>query len=128
MLIFRIISEVISKLPTMGLYQVISRVGAGVDSIDVEGWRSLGVAVTNTPEAVADSTADLAIALALAASRRLVHCVDVVRGGDWSRRGALGVDLSGSVVGVVGMGNIGSKIAKRARGFDCKVGRGEMDL
>ena len=63
--------------------KIISRLGAGVDKIDVEGWRSVGVVVTNTPEAVGDSTADLALALALTASRRLVEAVEVARSGDW---------------------------------------------
>ena len=92
-----------------------------MDGIDVGGWRSRGVAVTNCPEAVSDATADLAVALALAASRRLVEGVEVVGGGDWSRWRGLGVDLSGAVVGIVGMGNIGIKIARRMAGFDCQV-------
>ena len=69
--------------------------------------------------AVSDSTADLAVGLALAASRRVVEGVEVVKGGDWS---GLGVDLSGSQVGIVGMGNIGIKVARRMKAFDCKVG------
>jgi glyoxylate reductase len=100
--------------------KIISKLGAGVDRIDVAGWRQRGVVVTNTPEAVADATADLAVALALAAARRLEKAFEIVRSGDWSGI-QLGVDVSGSVVGIVGMGNIGLKIAKRLRAFDAKI-------
>ena len=110
------------KKITLPIRQIISRVGAGVDRIDIPSWRDRGVVVTNTPEAVGDATADLAVALALAASRRLVEGVEVVKGGDWSRWSGLGVDLSGSQVGIVGMGNIGIKVARRMKAFDCKVG------
>ena len=101
--------------------QIISKWGAGVDGIDVEAWRRRGVVVSNTPDAVGAATADLAVLLALAASRRLVEGVETVRSGDWSRGLGLGVDLSGSHVGIVGMGNIGIQVARRMRAFDCQV-------
>jgi len=80
--------------------------------------------LTNTPGVLDDATADLAFALILAARRRLVEGDRLVRSGAWSgswSEGALAEELTGSTLGIVGLGRIGSAVARRARGFELRV-------
>jgi glyoxylate reductase len=83
-----------------------------------------GVVVTNTPGVLDDATADLAFALLLAARRHVVQGDRFVRAGHWGRSWADGwvaEELAGSTLGIVGLGRIGSAVARRARGFDLRV-------
>jgi D-3-phosphoglycerate dehydrogenase len=98
--------------------QVIARVGVGIDSIDMEAATDAGVVVTTTPGANKQTCADHAVALILAAIRRVVENDASVRAGDWDRAGALTPwDLHGKTVGIVGLGDIGRAVADRLRGF-----------
>jgi phosphoglycerate dehydrogenase-like enzyme len=102
--------------------RVLARVGVGTDAIDLRAATEAGVAVTITPGANADSVADHTMALILACSRKLIENDRAVRHGQWDRGGALsGADLTGSTVGIVGLGTIGRGVAKRLRGFDAHV-------
>jgi phosphoglycerate dehydrogenase-like enzyme len=102
--------------------RVLSRVGVGTDAIDLAAATEAGVAVTTTPGANADTVADHTLALMLACSRRVLENDRSMRDGKWDRGGALsGSDLTGSTVGIVGLGSIGRGVAKRLRGFDVKV-------
>ncbi len=102
--------------------RVLSRVGVGTDAIDLAAATDAGVAVTITPGANTDTVADHTLALMLACSRRLLENDLAMREGRWDRGGALsGSDLTGSTVGIVGLGAIGRGVAKRLRGFDAKV-------
>ncbi len=107
--------------------RVISTVSVGVDHIDLEAARARGIAVGNTPGVLTETTAELAFALMLAATRRLGEADRFVRGGAWSpaRPWApdmlLGRDLAGATLGIVGLGAIGEAVAVRAKAFGMRV-------
>jgi phosphoglycerate dehydrogenase-like enzyme len=102
--------------------RVIARVGVGTDSIDLEAASRHGVVVTTTPGANRDSTADHAVALMLAALRRLTEHDRAVREGGWPRGGAMTPwSLHDTTVGLVGYGSIGKAVARRLRGFSIRL-------
>lgn len=97
----------------------ISRCGVGLDSVDLDAARELGVAVRNTPEAPVASVAELTVALILALLRHVPVADAALRRGEWPRiKGGL---LEGKTVGLVGCGRIGSAVAQRLSGFGCKL-------
>jgi phosphoglycerate dehydrogenase-like enzyme len=99
--------------------RAIARVGVGTDSIDLDAATEAGVVVTTTPGANRETTADHALALILAALRRVVEHDASVRRGEWRRGGDLTPwELHRSTVGLVGFGDIGQAVARRLRGFD----------
>jgi len=115
-------AEVIDALPKL---RVISQYAVGYDNIDIEHATRRGILVTNTPGVLTESTADLAWALLMAASRRLVEADGYVRRGEWRVAWGptllLGRDIYGATIGIVGMGRIGYAVAKRAKGFDMRI-------
>jgi glyoxylate reductase len=104
--------------------RVVANFGVGYDRIDVAGCAAKGVTVTNTPGVLDAATADLAFGLMVAVRREIVVADRFVRSagwsGSWSESG-LAEELSGSTLGIVGLGRIGSALARRARGFDLRV-------
>lgn len=118
----RVDEEVLGLLPNL---RFVANYGVGYDDIDVEACRRRGVIVTNTPGVLDAATADLAFALVLAVRRRLIVGDRAVRDGSWSGGWAepdfLGREVSGSTLGIVGLGRIGRAVAQRARGFDMRV-------
>lgn len=104
--------------------RIVANYSVGFDRVDVERCAERGVLVTNTPGVLDNATADLAFALVLATRRRLVEGDRLVRSGGWSRswfEGQLAEEVAGSTLGIVGLGRIGSAVARRARGFDMRV-------
>jgi lactate dehydrogenase-like 2-hydroxyacid dehydrogenase len=104
--------------------QILANFGVGVNNIDLEAARAAGLVVTNTPGVLTDATADLAVALMLAATRRMSETEAVLRGGGWDGfrpTGFLGMGLQGKTLGIVGMGRIGQATARRARAFGMTV-------
>lgn len=99
--------------------RVIARTGVGVDSIDLAAATELGVVVTNTPSANAESVAELTIGLVIALARGILEADAAVRAGSWTRR--LGRELHGKCLGVVGFGRIGQEVARRALAFGMRV-------
>ena len=105
--------------------KILANFGVGYNHIDVKAARTAGVMVSNTPGAVTDATADLALTLILMSARRAVEGDKLVRSGEW--RGwtptqLLGQHVTGKTVGIVGMGQIGQAIARRCHfGFGMKV-------
>src|SRR4029077_5493468 len=99
--------------------------GAGYDTVDVPACRERGISVTNTPGVLDAAVADLTLALILACRRHIVAADRLVREGGWRRRWAqpelLGRDLAGSTLGIVGMGRIGSEVARRAEVFGMRI-------
>lgn len=109
-------------LESLRLLRVIARTGVGLDSIDLEAATRSGVVVTRTAGAHEETVADHALALMLAAARRVLENDASVRSGTWDRAAALASSgLHGSCVGIVGVGRIGSAVARRLEGFDCEI-------
>jgi glyoxylate reductase len=104
--------------------RLVANFGVGYDRLGVDALRERGVAVTNTPGVLDAATADLTWALILAARRRVVEGDRRVRAGEWHGSwadGFLAEELTGSTLGIVGLGRIGSAVARRAAGFDVRV-------
>jgi glyoxylate reductase len=105
--------------------KVISTYSVGFDHIDTEYAKKKKIRVGYTPEVLTDATADLAFSLLLDISRRLSEGDRIIRDGKWKKiYGAydyVGVDLQGKTIGILGLGRIGSTLAKRAKAFDMKI-------
>ncbi|KAA0110118.1 2-hydroxyacid dehydrogenase [Mycolicibacterium sp. P1-5] len=103
--------------------RAIVNYGAGFDAIDVTAARERGIGVSNTPDVLNDTVADTALGLILDTMRRFAAADRYVRAGRWATDGPFPYtrDLSGSRVGILGLGRIGSAIAARLRGFDCAI-------
>ena len=113
-------AELIAQLPAL---EVISVMGVGYDGIDVAAAKARGVVVTHTPDVLNDDVADLALGLMLCAARQLPAADRHVRAGTWAQQGAMPLarKLSGSRLGLVGIGRIGQAIATRALAFGMSV-------
>jgi D-3-phosphoglycerate dehydrogenase len=109
-------AEVLQSFPQL---QLLTKLGVGVDNIDLMAARSQGVDVINAPGGNANAVAELVIGLILAVLRRIPLLDSRARRGDWSR--TVGIELSGKTVGLYGFGNIAQKTARRLIGFDCTV-------
>lgn len=104
--------------------QVITNMAVGYDNINVELCTELGIPVGNTPGVLTEGTADLTVALLLAVARKLPQSSRDAREGRWSTwdpTGWLGEDLTGAVTGIIGMGKIGSAVARRLVAFDTQL-------
>jgi len=106
--------------------RIIANLGVGYDNIDVHAARERGIVVTNTPGALTETTADLTFALLLAAARRIVEADEYVRAGrflGWELlQEHLGYDVFGKTLGIVGMGRIGTAVARRGHlGFGMNI-------
>jgi len=107
-----------------GRFRVISNMAVGVDNIDVAAATARGIPVGNTPGVLTEATADFAIALLMAAARRVAEGERYVRAGKWQTwepQLLLGADFAGATLGLIGFGRIGRAVAKRAAGFDLRV-------
>lgn len=112
-------SEVIAKLPKL---EAIFSFGVGYDSIAVDAARDRGIVVTNTPEVLDDCVADTAMALTLDVMRRYSEADRFLRAGQWPKgKFPLASKIGNKKIGIVGLGNIGEVIAKRATAFDMQV-------
>jgi glyoxylate reductase len=105
-------------------FKMIANFGTGVDHIDLDAAKARGITVTNTPGVLTEDTADMTMALILAVPRRVIEGALVVREGKWqgwSPTWMLGHRISGKQLGIVGMGRIGSAVARRARSFGLEI-------
>ncbi len=119
----RIDTAVLDAAPHL---KIIANVAVGYDNIDVTAATERGIVVTNTPDVLTETTADLAFALLLAIARRVVEADAYMRAGQYTRfelfPEMLGVDVYGKTLGIVGLGRIGTAVARRgALGFGMKV-------
>jgi glyoxylate reductase len=104
--------------------RIIANMAVGYDNVDPAVAAELGVWLTNTPGVLAETTADLAFGLLMAAARKIALGDREARAGlwrTWSPTGYLGVDVHGATLGIVGLGEIGEAMARRARGFAMRV-------
>ena len=113
-------AEVLASGPSL---RVVSNFGVGYDNVDLEAATRQGVLVCNTPGVLTDAVADLTLGLILALARRLPEAERYARDGDWQRgaRMALGTDVRGKTLGIIGLGRIGIAVAERAHAFGMSI-------
>jgi lactate dehydrogenase-like 2-hydroxyacid dehydrogenase len=118
----RLDAQAIAALPAS--IRIIATVSVGIDHIDVKAAAARGIMVTNTPDVLTDATAEIAILLMLGAARGANAGMSAIREntwGVWSANGMLGTEITGTRLGILGMGRIGQAVAKRARAFDMHI-------
>ncbi|MDM8007637.1 MAG: NAD(P)-dependent oxidoreductase [Phycisphaerae bacterium] len=108
-------------LASPGKLRVIARAGVGVDNVDLQAATKAGILVMNTPDANTISTAEQTMALMLALSRHVPKADAHVREKKWERKAFTGKQLAGKTLGIIGLGRVGSAVARRALSFDMKV-------
>jgi glyoxylate reductase len=107
-----------------GWLRAISQFAVGVDNVDLAAATARGIPVGHTPGVLTQATADMAFALLMTAARRIPEGIEKVRAGEWRTwepLGLLGADVWGATLGIVGLGRIGSAVARRAQGFGMRV-------
>lgn len=116
----RIDEKLLAKAPKL---KVIAQASVGYDNIDIAACAARGIPVGNTPGVLVDAVADLAYGLIIDSARQLVRAHAHVQSGAWGERKPFGLttDLAGKVLGIIGMGDIGSAIAKRAQASSMQV-------
>lgn len=117
----QVTADVIKRAPTL---KMIANLAVGYNNIDTEAAREAGIIVTNTPDVLADTTADLAFLLMMMAARRTLEGARTLYQGQWKGWQVLGMtgkDIHHKTLGIIGMGTIGKLVAKRATGFDMNV-------
>lgn len=117
----KIDKEAIDKMKNC---KVIANYAAGYNNIDVNYAKSKGIVVTNTPDVLTDSTADLTIALVLACARKIIEAEKLARSRKftgWKPQLLLGMELRNKYFGILGAGRIGTAVANRAHAFGCKI-------
>jgi glyoxylate reductase len=121
-----LVSQRVGEAELAGLpsLRVVANYGVGYDNIDLSAAARRGIVVTNTPDVLTEATADLALALLLAAARRLREGLDLARSGQWAGwhpTQLLGMGLQGRVLGILGAGRIGVATARRAAAFGLEI-------
>jgi len=111
----RAVLEAASKL------KVVGRAGVGVDNVDVEAATQRGVVVMNTPGGNTISTAELTFSMLMALARRIPQAHASMKAGEWNRKQFQGTELYGKTLGILGLGRIGSEVARRASTFGMRV-------
>ncbi|MED3563586.1 D-glycerate dehydrogenase [Bacillus xiapuensis] len=104
--------------------KIVANMAVGYDNIDLTAAAKKGVAITNTPDVLTDTTADLTFALLMAVSRRVVEAADFIKNGQWKSWSPFllaGQDIHHKTLGIVGMGKIGEAVARRASGFEMNL-------
>src|SRR5690606_26958206 len=101
--------------------RVIGRAGAGVDNIDLEAATRRGIVVMNTPGGNSTSAAEHALALLLALARKIPFAHESLHHGGWNKSAFIGKEVQGKTLGILGLGKIGSVLARRAMGLEMKV-------
>ena len=101
--------------------QVIARAGVGIDNIDVEEATQRGIVVVNAPTGSTISTAEHTIALLLSLARHIPQANAMLKSGVWRRSDFMGAEVRNKTLGIIGLGNVGSEVARRARGLEMKL-------
>src|SRR5437660_4270548 len=114
----KVTRQVIEAAPAL---RVVGRAGVGIDNVDVDAATQRGVVVMNTPGGNTISTAELSFAMILGLARKLPQAHASMAAGKWDRKQFQGAELAGKTLGVLGLGRIGSEVARRAVAFGMKV-------
>ncbi|MBM3823986.1 MAG: phosphoglycerate dehydrogenase [Verrucomicrobia bacterium] len=114
----KITRKVIEAAPKL---RVVGRAGVGVDNVDVDAATQRGVVVMNTPGGNTISTAELTFSMLMALARRIPQAHSSMKAGEWNRKSFQGVELYKKTLGILGMGRIGSEVARRAIAFGMRV-------
>jgi D-3-phosphoglycerate dehydrogenase / 2-oxoglutarate reductase len=114
----RVTDAVLAAAPTL---QVVARAGVGVDTIDVEAATRRGVLVINMPTGNTVTTAEHTLALLFSITRAIPQANARLRAGEWNRSDYLGVEIAGKTLGIVGLGRIGTEVARRAQALGMRV-------
>jgi len=114
----KVTRKVIENAPKL---KVIGRAGVGLDNIDVEAAKEKGIEVVNSPAASSRSVAELTWALILAVARKVAFSDRKIREGEWAKKQAMGIELEGKTIGIIGFGRIGYQVAKIAKGFGMRI-------
>jgi D-3-phosphoglycerate dehydrogenase len=101
--------------------KVIGRAGVGTDNIDVDAATRKGIVVVNTPTGNTVAAAEHTIALMLALARHVPQANSRLKSGKWQREEMIGAELKNKILGIIGLGNVGSEVAKRAQGFEMRI-------
>ncbi|MBC7345241.1 MAG: phosphoglycerate dehydrogenase, partial [Clostridia bacterium] len=109
----KVTREIIARADRM---EIIARAGVGIDNIDVAAATEKGIIVVNAPEGNTIAAAEHTLAMMLALARNIPQANQLLKAGKWERKRFMGVELRNKVLGIVGLGRIGSEVAKRARG------------
>ena len=114
----RITRKVLEGAPKL---RVVGRAGVGVDNVDVEAATQRGIVVMNTPGGNTISTAELTFSMLMALARKIPQANQSMKAGEWSRKQFQGVELYNKTLGILGVGRIGSEVARRGIGFGMRV-------
>ncbi len=114
----KVTAELLKAAPDL---KVVGRAGVGVDNIDIAAAVERGVAVVNTPVSTSVAVAELTFALLLALVREVPRADDSMKRAQWIKKELEGTELAGKTLGILGVGNIGSQVARRAAAFDMRV-------
>lgn len=101
--------------------KIIARVGVGLDNIDVEAAKAKGIRVINAVEGAMNAVAELVLGLMLSLAREIPRADREIRNGKWLKKELMGSELSGKYLGVVGLGNIGKKLARHAKALNMNI-------
>lgn len=115
------IDEEVLQAGASGNLKLVANMAVGYDNINIPLAKELGIMISNTPDVLTESTADLTFALLMATARRLVESSTYLHAGRWKKWSPLlmaGQDVYGATLGIVGMGRIGEAVARRAKGFN----------
>ncbi|MEX0763802.1 MAG: D-2-hydroxyacid dehydrogenase [Nitrosopumilaceae archaeon] len=101
--------------------KIIARVGVGLDNIDVDAAKTKGIRVINAVEGAMNAVAELVLGLMLSLAREIPRADREIRNGNWLKKELMGTELSGKYLGIVGLGNIGKRLAKHARALNMNI-------
>jgi D-3-phosphoglycerate dehydrogenase / 2-oxoglutarate reductase len=101
--------------------KIIARVGVGLDNIDVDAAKAKNIRVINAVEGAMNAVAELVLGLMLSMAREIPRSDREIRNGKWLKKELMGIELSGKYLGIVGLGNIGKRLAKLARGLNMNI-------
>lgn len=114
----KITKEMIEKA---SMCKIIARVGVGLDNIDVDAAKSKGIRVINAVEGAMNAVAELVLGLMLSLAREIPRADREIRNGNWLKKELMGSELSGKYLGIVGLGNIGKKLARHAKSLNMNI-------